>query len=886
MRKKLVALLLCTVLCLGLWVPALGAYNGGVTVSAALDQAVLDYDADRDQTVTLTVTLSETVGLYSVYFEADLPGELTLAAIDSDIPLTPRDYSLTRRFVSWFDGENCSVKNLAVLTVTVPAGTAAGSYRIGVKEIELATAGENSGNNWLEGGSACAVLAVKNAGSNECIVRFDANGGGGTMAAMTVGRGEAYTLPENGFTAPEGKEYKAWSIGVKEYSPNDVYCVSDDTVVVALWKDAAGEQETVAAPILPKECRFRGTKTIKITCETEGAEIYCTTDGSKPGADGKRYTGPFTISATTTIKAIAVKEGMKDSDIASATYTWEAGEEDDDEEDGTIRVTMRLIGAKLAEKDVDLGAEAYLPAYVTWIPTTRYTLEEGATVYDLFVKATESAGIRSVGAENNYVETIFAPDSLGGYELSEFTNGNRSGWMYTVNGKHPGLGLRYWPLKDGDVVIWHYVNDYSYEVDDWFSEDGKWPALGDGTYYNRWLKAPDRFGVSGGGVGEGAQDNEDSGSGSSSELTPSYDGDTVWLPAEVDRSEGGAALNAEAVLNKTIAAEGLEKAEDKSVLKLWVEIEDANGLLLKIEPDAVQELADAGAGLRMECSRGVIEIDAEAVSGLTESGKEVRIAISYSDWFDKTRISVTVNHEAADIRMKIELPATDGSLALAIVNSDSTRTVIRKSAVVDDRIYAEISGSATVQCVGSTGYLDDVKSGDWFSSAVRFVMSHELMTGVDKFEFAPDAPMTRAMLVTVLYRLEDAPELAGSPEPFGDVDAGSWYAAAVAWAAGTGLVNGTDRGFEPNANISREQIAAILYRYMKYLGFDVSAKGDLSRFEDGKDVSSWAQDAMAWAVGVGLFRGDENGCLDPRSNSTRAEVATLLMRLIRLIVVS
>ncbi len=158
-----------------------------------------------------------------------------------------------------------------------------------------------------------------------------------------------------------------------------------------------------------------------------------------------------------------------------------------------ITVSFRLIGAEKAKQDVDLGTDPYLPAYVTWIPTIEYELNAGSTVYDLWVLATGNAGIRSVGANRDYVKTVYAPESSGGYALSEFTNGRRSGWMYTVNGIHPGYGLKQQPLHNGDAVVWHYVNDYSYEVSDWYSE-GQWQALGDGTYYNLWLNVPDYAG--------------------------------------------------------------------------------------------------------------------------------------------------------------------------------------------------------------------------------------------------------------------------------------------------------------------------------------------------------------------------------------------------------
>jgi uncharacterized repeat protein (TIGR02543 family) len=554
-----------------------------------------------------------------------------------------------------------------------------------------------------------------------------------------------------------------------------------------------------------------------------------------------------------------------------------------------ISVTFRLIGAEKAEKKVDLGAEEYMPDYVTWIATTTYELDEGDTVYDLWVKALREHGLSSEGAENNYVKTVYAPASLGGYALSEFTNGPRSGWMYTINGRHPGYGLVEQELKDGDRVIWHYVNDYSYEVADWF-DDGKWAALGDGRYYNRWLKAPDRFGGAGGGLGEGAKSSSSGGSGDSeTSLTPSFDGDTVWLPAEVDRHPGGAPYSATAVLTNEIVTEGLEKAEDKSGLTLWVEIEDSNGLVMKIDPEAVKTIADTGAGLRMECRVGVIELSAEDVAKLAESGNEVRFAVSYDDWNYKARMSVTVNHKAADVKMKIELPAPDGSQALAIVNSDSSLTVLKKSAVIVYRAYAEITGSASLTFVDGIRRWDDVKKDDWYYNAVAFMVAHELMTGVDRFEFAPKSPMTRAMLVTVLYRLEDLPEIVGGEASFGDVDSESWYADAVAWASENGIVNGTDRGFEPNANITREQIATILYRYAKYIGLvgpDAAVSGDVSKFGDGEKVSSWAQEAMAWAVEVGLFKGDDTGSLNPQGNATRAEVATLIERLIKLIVLS
>ena len=657
-------------------------------------------------------------------------------------------------------------------------------------------------------------------------------------------------------------KYKAWSIDDVEYQPNAVYFVAKDTVVVALWQEAPVVIETVATPKLPRSGEFSGSKTITITCATKGADIYYTTDGTTPSAASTLYTGSFSITATTTVKAIAIKSGMNDSEIASATYTLYSGG-GDWEYDDTIRVTMRLIGAELAKQDVDLGASSYLPAYVTWISTTSYTLSEGATVYDLFVKATAQAGIRSVGADNNYVETIFAPSTLGGYELSEFTNGRRSGWMYTINGSHPGFGLKEQKLRDGDVVIWHYVNDYSYEVADWTSE-GQWQALGDGTYYNGWLKAPDRFGAKSTEKEEEEEEN-----------TARFENGVVILEAE---TESGTAF---AQLDKETAEAGLKLSKAKNQLTGEVENKSASRIILSVDSDAAKAIADANNALRVETDKGCVMLDSADVAALAKNGQEVRIVVEDQSG-GAEKVTVTVGNKVADITLQVELPATKDGQVLVLVNADGTEKIIKKSVVENGKACGEIPNGATVKVVANKKTFKDVKANDWFASAVDFVSSHELFQGVGNDEFAPKSNMTRAMLVTVLYRLQDEPK-AGSTS-FNDVPADTWYTEAVAWAAGEGIVLGNGDGFAPNDNITREQIATILYRYMKYLGVDVSAKGDLNKFKDGKDVSSWAQDAMLWAEKVGLFQGDDQGNLNPGSNATRAEVATLMQRLVKMLV--
>lgn len=173
----------------------------------------------------------------------------------------------------------------------------------------------------------------------------------------------------------------------------------------------------------------------------------------------------------------------------------------------------------------------------------------------------------------------------------------------------------------------------------------------------------------------------------------------------------------------------------------------------------------------------------------------------------------------------------------------------------------------------------DVAAGAWYADAVQYVYEKGMMNGTGETTFSPDETTTRGMIVTMLHRLEKEPAAAAAG--FADVDAGSWYADAVAWAAANGVVNGvSDTAFAPETAITREQMAAILYRYAQLKGYDVSVGEDTNilSYTDAGQISEYAIPAMQWACGAGLFEGDTATTLNPLGNATRAEVATILMR--------
>lgn len=415
---------------------------------------------------------------------------------------------------------------------------------------------------------------------------------------------------------------------------------------------------------------------------------------------------------------------------------------------GDIEVTFRLIGALEATQDVDLTKDSYLPEYVTWVPTKTYALQENATVYDLFTEAMSDAGLRYIGAESNYVSTIYAPSCLGSYALSEFTNGKKSGWMYTVNGTHPNQGLKNWTLNDNDVVVWHYVNDYSHEVADWFN-DPNYPSLGNGTYYNGWLRAAD--------------------------IRPEqYVNELLGKILKVGK-------------NGTVEPKLTFQHIGKSVT-------------FTFKPDTGYKVKD-------------VKVDGKSVGAVT----------TYT--VDKLTVST-----------RIEVTFTNGKLPFT-----------------------------------------DVRESDWFYDDVVFAYENGLFSGTSDTTFSPNTSMTRAMLVTVLYRLEGQPAVNGR-SGFSDVQYNGYYEDAVTWAADNGIVNGTSTStFSPNVNVTREQMAAILYRYAQYKKYNTAASSSLNSFSDHTSVSGYAEASLQWSVAEKLVNGS-NGKLMPTGNASRAQVAAILHR--------
>ena len=172
----------------------------------------------------------------------------------------------------------------------------------------------------------------------------------------------------------------------------------------------------------------------------------------------------------------------------------------------------------------------------------------------------------------------------------------------------------------------------------------------------------------------------------------------------------------------------------------------------------------------------------------------------------------------------------------------------------------------------------DVQESDWFYNSVMYVSENGLMKGTSEITFSPEVSISRSMIVTILYRLADSPEVTAE-NPFRDVEAGQWYTDSIRWAVETGVVTGyNETTFGPEDIITREQLAVILFRYAGQQGMDVSRRADLDAFPDVNSVSSWAMDAVRWAVAGELINGVGEGVISPAGTATRAQAAVMLMR--------
>ena len=567
-----------------------------------------------------------------------------------------------------------------------------------------------------------------------------------------------------------------------------------------------------------------------------------------------------------------------------------------------INVSFRLIGSTLAEFESDLdtidltdgdykGAE-----YVTWIATRTYTMHEGDTVYDLFTRALDIAGLNSVGASGNYVRTIYAPAAYGGYELSEFTNGDRSGWMYTINGGHPLFGLKEQEINNGDVVVWHYVDDYAYEVADWDALGGVgYPAMGDSTYHNAWLKAAD--------VNPPESDPDNGTTG------------TVAAEIEISGNTATAKVTAEQV------AETLDKAKEegkRSITIAATETGDATEVKAIIPTASAKEIADGDVALAVETQGGSVDIPKAALDSIVSQaeGDDIEISVAQKtveDIADKITEQQVDTTDALVVEIKISsgdnaitsfggeaikiaLPAPQDnkegeSYRVFIISDDGTvqeavgTCVMRNGKLVVEVETTHLSTFVVTAESAWTNPFTDVPEDEWYYEPVQFIAQEGITIGKgDGTWFDPDGGLTRAEFVVMLMRAYGIDPDENQTDNF--LDAGDcYYTGYLAAAKRLEISKGSNAEgtmYEPDALITRQDMFTLLYRALEVIDelpeASATAK-NLSDFDDADEIADYAEEAMKTLVEAGKINGNNNK-LTPKNNTSRAMMAQIFYNLL------
>ncbi len=331
-------------------------------------------------------------------------------------------------------------------------------------------------------------------------------------------------------------------------------------------------------------------------------------------------------------------------------------------------------------------------------------------------------------------------------------------------------------------------------------------------------------------------------------------------------------------------------------------------------PNAMQGLAGIAAVRDMRIAAEKV-VNGEAQGRLytraTRSGVEVLRQLFVREaslWYNGWHILPTSQAELSKLTLNTGLvtPTADPAKYTAVVANDVASVNLQAST---DYYGSKIEGIGTKELqVGDNNFtitvtsedgtakkdyeitvtrrapmsFTDVEEADWFYEDVKYAWDNLLMNGMSDTQFGPKKPLTRAMLVTVLYRIAGAPSVAGMENPFNDVDADKYYTDAVIWAAENKVVEGYPGDvFKPDANITREQVATIMYRYQKAKGEEPVKDGDAVNFADGDKISSYAKEAVEALAGQGILNGKPGNLFDPQGNATRAEISVILHRFLK-----
>ena len=373
--------------------------------------------------------------------------------------------------------------------------------------------------------------------------------------------------------------------------------------------------------------------------------------------------------------------------------------------------------------------------------------------------------------------------------------------------------------------------------------------------------------------------------GSSAATTQAYvqgDTATVFLTSRQLRAATGAQSGVAVTVDATDPAVGTVVLAGRSIANAC----DAGAAALQVKFRSGTVTLDARALAALDLHK---DVAVSLASGASLNAAQQRALGSQAATATLANASVLVDGAAAScpagsVRAAVAVNAADDLTAWSLAD-DGSISAVGGAYDAGQQTYAfdVVNGVTAIARFPFT----DVVAGTWYYGAAAYAYNNGLFAGMTPTTFAPNATMTRAMLVSVLWRLAGAPA-PKAPNTFVDVPDGAWYTDAVTWAAENGVVSGIGGSrFDPSGFVTREQTAEILYNYAHSKGYDVSARADLTAFPDAGSVSGWAEEALAWANAAGLINGtvrDGQTILDPQGSASRAQVAMILMNYVEHVV--
>ena len=728
---------------------------------------------------------------------------------------------------------------------------------------------------------------------------------GDTLSAQLV----SYALP-----VPDGVQDRvtaAWEFFGN--TAGDLQNNADAPAVSATIDTLTGAITTPAAPTFTPDSDTQPTS-VTLSAEEESAIYYTVaTDGSDPAdptVNSTRYTAPISITETTTIKAVAVKNSLY-SEIAAYTVgggsepvgsypiyiigpTGEMDSYVDLDEKGEVLLIQGSPDTLFDPHDNDNPAiQEQLKNWIYngWVFTAEKdgkTEAYGPTkVIDNGLKAFLNGKIKegdwtlTMNSENSgywaYPITIIGPTG----EMNSYVDLNEDGTVYLIQGSDTTLfdprtnpdttiqnQLRYWVYngwvftaeKDGKTEAYGPTKVIDSNLKNFLNpkiKEGSWTLTmnsRDSGYYNYPSSDSSSGGSSSGSSGS---------SGTTTETTRNPDGSTtttVTKPngtvTETTKNPDGSSEVVEIQKDGTTTTTTTDTAGNKTEV---VEKADGSSQTTVTNTDGSSSATTVSAGGQVETQ---VKLPAAVVSDAAETGEAVALPMPEvpvtSD--RETAPTVTVSFTAST-SAKVEIPVanvTAGTVAI-LVQTDGTEQVVKTSVTTENGVSLTVESGVTVKIVDNAKDFVDVPVTYWASAAIDFATSRELFAGTSGTTFTPGAPMTRVMIVTVLARYaSDAPA------------AVIGYAEGQQWAVEAGISDGSNM----SGTVTRQQMAAMLYRYAG----SPAVTGSLGSFPDAASVSDYAADAMTWAVENGLITGMTDGTLNPYGWATRAQVATILQR--------